>query len=64
VSQSWLKLCEVAERFKVRRQTIRGWIDSGRFPAPVTLPGGRQVRFDEREVAKFERELLAARRAA
>ncbi len=61
MSQSWLRLRQLAELFGVRRQTITAWVAAGKFPPPVHLPGGRQVRWDSREVAAFGRRLLAAR---
>jgi predicted DNA-binding transcriptional regulator AlpA len=59
--QSWLKLAEVATRFQVRRQTVRAWVAASKFPRPITLPGGRQVRWDSREIERVEREWLKAR---
>ncbi len=61
MSPAWLTLREVAERFRVRRQTIHAWCRAGAFPAPITLPGGRCIRFDSREIERWERESLKAR---
>ncbi len=59
----WLTLREVAGRIRVRQQTVTAWCRAGRFPRPIVLPGGRQLRWYYLDVERWERAQMQERAA-
>jgi excisionase family DNA binding protein len=62
LSAAWLTVRDLCARLRVSRPTLWAWRRRGAFPAPVVLPGG-QLRWDSRDVEKWERALPRGRAA-
>ena len=51
-SSALLTVVQAADLLAVSHWTVRGWIDCGKLAA-VRLPGGRLVRIERAELARF-----------
>jgi predicted DNA-binding transcriptional regulator AlpA len=64
----WLRVAEVARRLRVHRSTLYRQIAAGLLPPPVRIAGAYcehsgAVAWPQREIEKFEADLIAARDA-